>query len=89
MNTQHTIVVVDWRDAYSFDDWCAADQMDNEPVVCCSVGFLLSNHREGYVVIAQSDDGQGEMAAYLFIPVGMVERLRVVSEMRVSNGVAG
>lgn len=85
MTTEHTIVVVEWRDAYSFDDWRAADQMDNEPVVCCSVGFLLPNHCDGYVVIAQSDDGQGEMAAYLFIPVGMVERLRVVYEPRVAS----
>ena len=80
---RHTVVAVEWRDAYSYTErWTTVDTIDHEPVIVQSVGFLMPEAKEGYVVIAQSDDGEGEQDGFLFIPCGMVLNLRVVCESR-------
>lgn len=76
---RHTVAMVEWRDAYSYNEqWKAVDEIDQEPIIVQSVGFLMPEAKEGYVVIAQSDDGEGELDGFLFIPSGMVIRLQVV-----------
>lgn len=80
---RHTVVVVEWRDAYSYnDEWKAVEEIDKESVIVQSIGFLLADAKEDYVVIAQSDDGEGQLDGFLFIPCGMVLNLRVVSDSR-------
>lgn len=78
MAVKHTIVLVEWADAYEVSDWTNPDELDQEPVIVQSIGFLLPEYKENYVVICQSDDGQGELDNYLFIPAGMVIKLHVV-----------
>lgn len=76
---RHTVAMVEWRDAYSYNEqWKAVDEIDQEPIIVQSVGFLMPDAKEGYVVIAQSDDGEGELDGFLFVPSGMVIRLQVV-----------
>lgn len=76
---RHTVAMVEWRDAYSYNEqWKAVDEIDQEPIIVQSVGFLMPDAKEGYVVIAQSDDGEGELDGFLFIPSGMVISLQVV-----------
>lgn len=76
---RHTVAMVEWRDAYSYNEqWKAVDEIDQEPIIVQSVGFLMPEAKEGYVVIAQSDDGEGELDGFLFIPSGMVIRIQVV-----------
>jgi len=71
--------MVEWRDAYSYNEqWKAVDEIDQESIIVQSVGFLMPEAKEGYVVIAQSDDGEGELDGFLFIPSGMVIRIQVV-----------
>lgn len=80
---RHTVVAVEWRDAYSYtEEWATVEEIDKEPVIVQSIGFLLADAKDGYVVIAQSDDGQGQLDGFLFIPCGMVLNLRVVSDVR-------
>lgn len=87
---KNTVVAVEWRDAYSYtDEWQKIEDVDKEPVIVCSVGFLIPSAKDGYVVIAQSDDGQGELDGFLFIPCGMVERLQVVCDPHVTPWRAG
>lgn len=78
----YAIVLVEWRDAYSWSQWSAPAEVPIEPVIVLSVGFLLPDAKQGYLVIAQSDDMQGDFDNYLFIPVGMVEKIQVVSDVR-------
>lgn len=78
MAIRHTLVVVEWADAFEVSDWTDPNHMEQEPVIVQSVGFLLPDFKENYVVIFQSDDGQGEYDNYLFIPAGMVIKLHVV-----------
>jgi hypothetical protein len=79
---EQSLVLVEWRDAYSWGHWSEITEVPIEPVIVCSVGFLLPDAKEGYLVIAQSDDKQGSFDNYLYIPVGMVEKIQVVSDVR-------
>jgi hypothetical protein len=78
----YAIVLVEWRDAYSWGHWSEITEVPIDPVIVNSVGFLLPDAKDGYLVIAQSDDMQGSFDNYLYIPVGMVERIQVVSDVR-------
>lgn len=80
-----SIVIVRWRDAWSTNEWANPNELDSTEVIVKSVGFLLPEYKPGYVVVVQSDDGQNELSNYLFIPVGMVEQIQVVSVMREGN----
>jgi hypothetical protein len=81
-----TVVLVVWHDAHSSTQtWTAIADLDDEPCVVYTVGFLLPNQKKDHVVVAQSyyDDGDGDrdVDAVLCIPVGMVRSMVVLSPM--------
>jgi hypothetical protein len=78
-----TFVCVDWYDAYSYNEqWVDYEETDLGAVINRSVGILIPNAKDGYVVIAQTDNQEDAYDGLLFIPVGMVANLRVVSDLR-------
>ena len=75
------IVLVEWDDAYSFQEsWIDTEDIDAEPMRTSSVGFLLPDAKPNHVVIAQSFNGEGSWDSVLCIPVAMVTRLAVISQ---------
>lgn len=78
---KHSLVIVEWLDAYSSDGWDLLNEVDTNEVVCESVGYLLTGFKEDYVVLAQSLNNEAYYCGYLFIPVAMVKRLTVVSSV--------
>jgi hypothetical protein len=75
-----TPVIVEWMDAYSIDQsWVDGEKINEEGVICKSVGWLLPQAKQGYVVIAQSQNSEEDYDGILVVPVGMVLRIIVVS----------
>jgi len=74
-----SIVCVTWHDAHSEDGWQEIDEINNEPCVVRTVGYLIDNSKAGHVVIAQSlIEGTDTIDAVLYIPVAMVVAIRVM-----------
>jgi hypothetical protein len=49
------LVRVLWRDAHAvFDQWGTVADIDDEPCLVATVGFLVPNVKPGHVVVAQS-----------------------------------
>ena len=73
-----SVVWVRWHDAHSVaPSWISLDDINDEPAVVESVGWLVPNCIENHIVLAQSlldDEGDHILA----IPVGMVRAMRTL-----------
>jgi hypothetical protein len=73
-----TIVLIVWHDAHSVaDSWIALNDIDVEPAVVESVGFLLPDAKPRHIVLAQSLTGD-ECDHILAVPVEMVRSMKVL-----------
>jgi hypothetical protein len=73
-----TIVLIVWHDAHSVaSTWIDVGDIDSEPMVVESVGFLLPDAKPKHIVLAQSlTDNDGDHI--LAVPVGMVRSMKVL-----------
>lgn len=84
---QH-VVCVTWHDAHCDNNtWTAIDDIDTDPCVVRTVGYLLVDRKPNHVVIAQSfiDIDEPDVDAVLSIPLGMVKSIVVMSPMSEST----
>lgn len=73
-------VLVVWHDAFSdVSGWSEVVDMDDEPCVVESVGYLVPDAKNGHVVVAQSVNSNGQMDSVLCVPVAMVQRVVLLS----------
>lgn len=66
--------LITWRDAHAVTHtWTQVDELDDEPCIVRSVGWLLPNVKSGHLVLAQSHiETAGDVDHVLAIPAGMV-----------------
>ena len=73
-----TVVLVVWHDAHSVaSTWIDVADIDVEPAVVESVGFLLADAKPKHIVLAQSLTGD-ECDHILAVPVEMVRSMKVL-----------
>lgn len=74
-----TRVLVVWHDAHTVaDGWCELSDIDDEPLVVKTIGWLLPDAKAGHVVVAQSVTSDDGLDSVLCIPVGMVQSVSVI-----------
>ena len=72
------VVRVVWHDAHSVaDSWIQLTDIDVEPAVVESVGFLLVDVKPNHIVLAQSLTGD-ECDHILAVPVEMVRSMKLL-----------
>lgn len=79
MTSDYARVVVTWHDAHSEPDWTTLDDIDAEPYVVVTCGWLIPDAKPAHVVVAQSVGAQGALDGLLCVPAGMVVNVVVVS----------
>lgn len=67
--------LVVWHDAHAEHSWTSLDELESEPYVVESVGWMLPDAKPDHVVIAQSIGSDDALDSVLQIPVGMVQRI--------------
>ena len=77
MTENDRVVRVWWRDAHAATDtWTSPEEIDDEPCIVRSVGFLLVDVKPGHIVLAQSQIVDfGDVDHVLAIPTAMVVRI--------------
>ena len=77
MTTDYQLVKVTWLDAHAVTSgWEPVDELDPDPCVVESVGFVLPDVKAGHITLAQSwIAGNEEVDHVLSIPIKMVTRL--------------
>ena len=76
---KHTMVLVIWHDAHSVSTgWMPTADIEPDPAVVHSVGWLLPDAKPNHMVIAQSyiDESSDHILA---IPLKMVEQIKILS----------
>jgi hypothetical protein len=69
---------VTWHDAHAESSWQQVRDIDADPYVVKTAGWLLQGVKEGHVVIAQSIGADDAIDGVLCIPVGMVVGIRLI-----------
>ena len=81
-----SVVLVTWHDAHSgAESWISIKDLDSDPAVVESVGFLLNGEEGGkpdHLTLFQSRIGD-EIDHVLHIPVGMVRKIKVLMELEI------
>ncbi len=79
-----TMVVVIWHDAHSAtDSWTPISELDKDPCVVVSAGFLLpisDGGKDGHITIFQSKTKSDDVDGVLCIPADMVQSMRVMTK---------
>lgn len=71
-------VEIDWHDAHAYSEhWTSLDEIEEEPCLVRTVGWLLPDAKPGHIVVAQSLNSLDGIDCVLCIPVGMVVRTTV------------
>jgi len=73
------LVLVIWHDAHSVGEtWMALEEIDAEPCVVQTVGFLIPDGKPDHVVVAQSYNTHDGYDSVLAVPVAMVKQLKIL-----------
>ena len=69
------MVRVTWHDAHSLDnnEWHELADLDDQPLVCVSIGALVKAKRHAILIQTQTVDGGADNV--LLIPWGMVRKV--------------
>ena len=70
------IVLVTWHDAHGdARGWTQYDDLDTDPCIVHTAGFLLENAKKDHLSVAQSITGD-DLDSVIHIPAAMVENIR-------------
>ena len=75
---KHQLIQVTWHDAHAVSEtWTTRDDLDNEPCVVTSIGYLIAGVKLNHVVISQSIimDDNDHIDHVIAIPNGMIKRI--------------
>lgn len=76
--TGASYAIIHWHDAHTESEWQKLDDLDQEPYLVRSAGWLIPNGKPNHVVLVQSI-GIESVDGVLCIPVGMVVKTTLVT----------
>ena len=77
--TKFDLVSIVWHDAHADLKWMDITEVDNEPYVVTSVGFLLPKAKKGHHSIGQSLGAEGFADSILHIPNKMIVSSTIIT----------
>jgi hypothetical protein len=75
---KHQLIQVTWHDAHAVSEtWTTREDLDNDPCVVTSIGYLIAGVKPNHVVISQSIimDDSNHIDHVIAIPNGMIKRI--------------
>ena len=79
MTQKFDLVCISWHDAHADSRWIEVTEIDNEPYLVTSIGYLMPKAKKGHVSLAQSFGADGFVDSVLHIPRGMVVSSAVIT----------
>lgn len=78
---KYPLVLVVWHDAFALtNSWIEVSDIDDEPCITHSVGFLIPDAKKDYVVLCQSFNSEDTIDSVLAIPNAMVKETKLLVE---------
>ena len=79
MTQKFDLVCISWHDAHADSRWIEVTEIDNEPYLVTSIGYLMPKAKKGHVSLAQSFGADGFVDSVLHIPRGMVVSSTIIT----------
>jgi len=79
MMSKFDLVCVTWHDAHADSRWIEVTEIDNEPYLVTSIGYIVTKAKKGHVSLAQSFGADGFVDSVLHIPRGMVVSSTIIT----------
>ena len=79
MTQKFDLVCISWHDAHADSRWIEVTEIDNEPYLVTSIGYLMPKAKKGHVSLAQSFGADGFVDSALHIPRGMVVSSTIIT----------
>tara|TARA_R110000822_G_scaffold54998_1_gene140216 strand:+ start:2751 stop:3005 length:255 start_codon:yes stop_codon:yes gene_type:complete len=79
MMSKFDLVCVTWHDAHADSRWIEVTEIDNEPYLVTSVGYLVTKAKKGHVSLAQSFGADGFVDSVLHIPNKMIVSTTIIT----------
>ena len=65
-----------WHDAHTLSaTWMHIDEIDEEPCVVATIGYLIPDSKPDHIVVAQSVNSIDHLDSVIAVPVAMVKKL--------------
>ena len=75
----YRVVCITWGDAFiDTEDFTLEDAIKTQPVYRKTVGFLIHKNKHGYVLATDIYPELPEISAKMFIPLGIVIKVKVL-----------
>ena len=71
--------IVSWHDAHAESEWQDLDNLDQDPYLVKTAGWIIPDAKPNHVVVVQSIGADESCDGVLCIPVAMVVSTQVVS----------
>jgi hypothetical protein len=80
MNNTPVLAKITWHDAHSVSSgWMKSTEIDTEPCVVITVGWMIENIKANHIVLAQSYiPSEGDIDHVMAIPVSMVVKTELL-----------
>ena len=79
MTQKFDLVCISWHDAHADSRWIEVTEIDNEPYLVTSIGYLMPKAKKGHVSLAQSFGADGFVDSVLHIPRGMIVSTTIIT----------
>ena len=68
------LVLIEWLDAATRDEWTGEDDMDITPPTCITVGHLVEERKDAIAVALSHDPENGNFSSWITIPKAMIKK---------------
>lgn len=75
------LVIVEWKDHHSNEKWSEPHQVDNKPMFCLSVGWLMREDDDGLTLVTCVDPvdfAEGTVGGTTYIIKSCITKFQVV-----------
>ena len=75
-------VYLEWEDPESIDEWCEWDKIPNKLARIYSIGFIIKETKDMYVMALNVDPRNKSSSCTMLIPKKLVLKKRLIKDVR-------
>lgn len=75
---KNKLVLVEWLDAESIDEWTSEELVDHSTAKILSAGWMIKEGKDSISLALNHDTKNGSYSCIMKIPAGMVQKIKLL-----------